>query len=54
MGWERKKSRRPSRFLLSRSPFIRLRRQVLKNTSKGIGRGGGRINKEQRGGHLLT
>jgi hypothetical protein len=52
-GRKGKKSRRPSKELL-RSPSIRLRRLVLKHTSWGIGRGRGGINKEQRGGHLLT
>jgi hypothetical protein len=53
MGWERKEKRRPSKDL-SRSPFIRLRRRILKHTSRGIGRGRGEINKEQRSRYLLT
>ena len=52
-GREGKKKRRPSKEL-SRSQFTRLKRRVLKHTSRGIGRGWGGINKEQRSGHLGT
>jgi hypothetical protein len=54
MGWEKKEKWRPSRSFLSKSPFIRLKRRVLKHTSRGIGRGWEGINKEQRSGHQGT
>jgi hypothetical protein len=38
-GRERKEKQRPRREFLSRSPFIRLKRWVLKHTSRGIGSG---------------
>jgi hypothetical protein len=38
-GRENKKERRTSREFLSRFPFLRLKRQVLKHTLRGIGRG---------------
>jgi hypothetical protein len=54
MGGRGKRSWIPSRFFLSRSQFIRLKRRVLKHTLRGIGRGWGGINKEQRSGHQGT
>ena len=50
---ERERRARPSKEL-SRSQFIRLKRQVISTQRREIGRGWGGINKEQRSGHLLT
>jgi hypothetical protein len=38
-GREKKKEQRPSREFLSRSPFIRLNRRVIKHTARGIWKG---------------